>query len=134
MKIVNRNDKKLTSNQQPQLNQLTQSISNLNDKLKNYEKLQDDVKELKDVLKQILNDNKIKPEHIYKSVAGFNKMKKVFDQFKNLFNINECETNPCKNGASCLDLFGGYLCQCSDGWNGKNCDQDMDECKFPFIN
>ncbi|XP_068717618.1 uncharacterized protein [Montipora capricornis] len=35
---------------------------------------------------------------------------------------------PCKNGAQCINLVGGYSCKCPDGFKGKNCDQDINEC------
>ena len=133
LKLLNNykgDQQQLTLNQQPQLNRLTQTVSDLKDKLKNYERLQDDVKEMKDVLKKMLNDNKIKPDSVYKAVVGYKKMKKVFDKFKDLLDVNECQSNPCKNGAQCLDLFGNYLCQCPDGWQGKDCGLDVDECKL----
>ena len=119
----------LAANQQPQIGRLTQSISELKDKLRNYDKLQDDVKELKETVKQMLNDNKIKPESVSRAASGYKKMKKVFDKINDLLKTNECDQNPCKNSATCLDLFGDYLCQCADGWSGKNCDQDIDECE-----
>ncbi|XP_067043371.1 uncharacterized protein [Acropora muricata] len=36
---------------------------------------------------------------------------------------------PCKNGAQCTNIVGGYHCKCSGGFKGKNCDEDIDECK-----
>lgn len=35
-----------------------------------------------------------------------------------------CEkNNPCVNGATC-----GYICKCPVGWQGANCDEDIDDC------
>ena len=31
-------------------------------------------------------------------------------------NINECESNPCLNGAKCTDLENKYECKCLDGF------------------
>ena len=36
-------------------------------------------------------------------------------------NINECDPNPCKNGATCVDGVANYICICSVGYTGKNC-------------
>ncbi|XP_060567440.1 uncharacterized protein LOC132726185, partial [Ruditapes philippinarum] len=36
--------------------------------------------------------------------------------------INECASNPCKNGATCVDRVNSYQCQCSPGYIGTNCD------------
>ena len=32
------------------------------------------------------------------------------------------------NGANCVDLKDNYLCQCPDGYWGKNCQLEVDEC------
>lgn len=32
-----------------------------------------------------------------------------------------CESNPCKNGATCQDVDNGYKCTCLPGWTGDNC-------------
>ncbi|XP_027054566.1 neurogenic locus Notch protein-like [Pocillopora damicornis] len=38
--------------------------------------------------------------------------------------VDECESSPCKNGASCKITQDGYSCQpCPAGWDGKNCDE-----------
>ena len=38
--------------------------------------------------------------------------------------IDECKSNPCKNGAQCTNTPGDYTCKCVGGWfTGKNCDQ-----------
>lgn len=107
---------------------LNQQVTELKDKLKDYDRLQDDVKALKDTIKEMLNDNKIKPEKVYQSVSGYRKIRKLVDKFKDLMEVDECKSNPCKNEATCLDLFGSYLCSCTDGWTGKDCSQDIDEC------
>ena len=35
--------------------------------------------------------------------------------------INECAVSPCKNGATCQNIFGSYLCRCKAGFTGRNC-------------
>ena len=51
--------------------------------------------------------------------------------------INECDPNPCQNGASCVDGIADYTCICPvnshesnpvAGWTGKNCTDDVNEC------
>ena len=37
--------------------------------------------------------------------------------------MDECESSPCLNAATCVDLENGYRCQCSDGWQGVTCNQ-----------
>ncbi len=36
--------------------------------------------------------------------------------------INECLPNPCNNDGTCVNGFGSYLCQCMDGFTGRECD------------
>lgn len=42
--------------------------------------------------------------------------------------IDECESGPCHNGATCHDLIGTYSCECLPGFAGIDCELDVDEC------
>ncbi|XP_060560086.1 fibropellin-3-like isoform X4 [Ruditapes philippinarum] len=42
--------------------------------------------------------------------------------------INECSSNPCKNGGICKDLVNEYECTCVAGYDGMNCENDINEC------
>lgn len=42
--------------------------------------------------------------------------------------IDECESSPCKHGATCVDLVNDYQCNCAPGYSGSNCEIDIDEC------
>ena len=46
----------------------------------------------------------------------------------NIETYNECSSNPCQNGATCDDGRGNYTCRCAEGWQGANCETDVDEC------
>uniref|UniRef100_A0A7N6AB15 Delta-like protein n=1 Tax=Anabas testudineus TaxID=64144 RepID=A0A7N6AB15_ANATE len=37
-------------------------------------------------------------------------------------NINDCESNPCRNGGTCIDKVSVYQCICGDGWEGVHCE------------
>ena len=42
-----------------------------------------------------------------------------------------CDSSPCLNGASCVDTNAsstGYECTCVAGYEGVNCELDVDEC------
>jgi len=41
---------------------------------------------------------------------------------------NNCDSNPCQNGGTCVNTFDGYFCQCPDNWEGLTCSQDVNEC------
>ncbi|XP_041667539.1 protein crumbs homolog 2a [Cheilinus undulatus] len=44
-------------------------------------------------------------------------------------NINECESEPCQNGATCEDQINGFICTCSEGFLGDLCEVNIDECE-----
>ncbi|XP_044168082.1 fibropellin-1-like, partial [Acropora millepora] len=37
-------------------------------------------------------------------------------------------SKPCKNNATCVNNNGDYRCICKPGYQGKNCEQDINEC------
>ena len=45
---------------------------------------------------------------------------------------NQCELGPCLNGGACAidqSVVGfGYRCDCQPGYEGQNCEIDIDEC------
>lgn len=44
-------------------------------------------------------------------------------------NLNECQSNPCKNAGVCIDGIGNYSCDCSHtGYVGNNCEININEC------
>uniref|UniRef100_A0A8W8ML71 Uncharacterized protein n=1 Tax=Magallana gigas TaxID=29159 RepID=A0A8W8ML71_MAGGI len=42
--------------------------------------------------------------------------------------VDECQKNPCLNGATCTNTPGSFTCTCDAGWTGIVCDEDIDEC------
>ncbi|XP_046466404.1 cubilin [Neodiprion pinetum] len=41
---------------------------------------------------------------------------------------DECASNPCQNGGTCEDMIDGYKCRCREGWEGPQCNVDVNEC------
>jgi len=37
--------------------------------------------------------------------------------------FNECDSNPCRNGAQCIDEINRYRCVCPSGFTGINCER-----------
>ena len=42
--------------------------------------------------------------------------------------INECDSHPCMNGATCNDAVNAYNCTCVGGYEGVNCENGMFYC------
>lgn len=42
--------------------------------------------------------------------------------------INECQSHPCQNGGTCIDLVGHYICSCPPGTLGVLCEINEDDC------
>lgn len=44
------------------------------------------------------------------------------------------EFNPCQNDAVCVPInqlgITDYLCNCKVGWQGRNCSENVDDCKY----
>ena len=55
----------------------------------------------------------------------------MFSGFYCNVDVDECKTQPgiCKNGATCMNTpVGSYTCICVNGWTGKNCTTNIDDC------
>lgn len=42
--------------------------------------------------------------------------------------VDECVSNPCLNGATCIDAVNSYQCQCRNGYTGLRCEKAIDYC------
>ena len=68
-------------------------------------------------------------------------------------NPDDCASSPCQNGATCTvikkflhatlallfsfakDLVNGFMCNCTDGFEGEACETDHDDCQpYPCEN
>ncbi len=47
-----------------------------------------------------------------------------------ILEINECESSPCSNGATCMDNLNQYHCICQPGYNSTNCQNGMRHTKM----
>ena len=46
----------------------------------------------------------------------------IFD-YNLVLDGNECSTNPCQNGGTCVDGCASYTCRCRSSYSGTNCEQ-----------
>ena len=44
---------------------------------------------------------------------------------------DDCASSPCSNGATCHDLFNGYICKCTESSHGTNCEKVETTAAFP---
>lgn len=49
--------------------------------------------------------------------------------------INECQSHPCQNGGTCIDLVGHYICSCPPGTLGTKTHYylSIDLSTYPFV-
>ncbi|XP_063877551.1 sushi, von Willebrand factor type A, EGF and pentraxin domain-containing protein 1-like isoform X4 [Scylla paramamosain] len=43
--------------------------------------------------------------------------------------INDCFSEPCLNSATCVPMASGYMCECSPGFSGEQCQTEVNECE-----
>ena len=56
------------------------------------------------------------------SISNFDFWKRNFHLLlSSSSDINECASNPCQNGGTCVDAVNGYSCSCVNGWAGEHC-------------
>lgn len=46
----------------------------------------------------------------------------VMNKYIYFSETNECNSNPCQNGASCIDEVNRYTCSCASGYMGTHCE------------
>uniref|UniRef100_A0A8B9SND0 Fibulin-7 n=1 Tax=Anas platyrhynchos TaxID=8839 RepID=A0A8B9SND0_ANAPL len=45
--------------------------------------------------------------------------------------IDDCSSNPCANGGTCVDGNQSYMCLCPRGWSGTSCQSPVYTCRCP---
>ncbi|KAJ7403811.1 Coagulation factor IX [Pitangus sulphuratus] len=52
----------------------------------------------------------------------FENQEKTMEFWKTYIDGDQCDPNPCKNGAVCKDGINSYVCWCPAGYEGRNCE------------
>ena len=46
----------------------------------------------------------------------------IYNILPSLIDIDECASDPCQNGGTCLDQINSYNCSCVAGYIGSDCE------------
>ncbi|NWI15438.1 FA9 factor, partial [Crypturellus soui] len=57
--------------------------------------------------------------------CSYEEAREVFENTEKTVDGDQCDPNPCKNGAVCKDGVGSYVCWCPAGYEGRNCEIDF---------
>lgn len=52
------------------------------------------------------------------------------DRLLATLNEDNCRSNPCRNGGTCVDMYDDFDCRCPLNWEGKTCSTDVNECGY----
>ncbi|XP_009559247.2 coagulation factor IX [Cuculus canorus] len=55
----------------------------------------------------------------------FENTEKTMEFWNTYIDGDQCDPNPCKNGAVCKDAVSSYVCWCPAGYEGRNCEIDF---------
>ncbi|XP_072179392.1 LOW QUALITY PROTEIN: uncharacterized protein [Diadema setosum] len=61
------------------------------------------------------------PGHLSTPNRGAQDVQDCIDQ-------DDCASEPCHNGSTCVDLVDSFRCNCAPGFEGVTCEVDIDEC------
>ena len=59
---------------------------------------------------------------------GWSDNKCSFFVFYFILEVDTCVSSPCMNGATCVNTKESYCCDCAPGYNGVNCENEINEC------
>ncbi|KAE8596094.1 hypothetical protein XENTR_v10015965 [Xenopus tropicalis] len=52
-----------------------------------------------------------------------------FESLQQALSRKACNSNPCQNAGTCLNLLDSFFCLCPDQWQGPTCAEDVNECQ-----
>ncbi|XP_039599327.1 neurocan core protein-like, partial [Polypterus senegalus] len=56
----------------------------------------------------------------------------LLEELMILKNIDDCQSNPCKNGGTCIDEINSFVCLCLPSYGGDTCDKDTEGCEHSW--
>lgn len=55
----------------------------------------------------------------------FKDYRRTMDFWRSYSDRDQCLSNPCHNGGTCSNSFRNYVCLCPEGYEGRNCEFDI---------
>ncbi|XP_023260204.1 neurocan core protein-like, partial [Seriola lalandi dorsalis] len=46
--------------------------------------------------------------------------------------IDDCQSNPCQNGGTCIDEINSFVCLCLPSYGGATCEKDTEGCEHTW--
>ncbi|RWS22865.1 cubilin-like protein, partial [Leptotrombidium deliense] len=115
---------------QDKITKLEQLLVSLSDSINGTQVIQESVKSVKEKIDGILGTgaNALTPFRVRLALRRITRMQNDLNALKFSVSKNECKSNPCKNGGTCVDGYKTFYCRCTNGWRGDTCETDVDEC------
>ncbi|KAM4705286.1 LOW QUALITY PROTEIN: cubilin [Rhinophrynus dorsalis] len=122
----------------------TSQMKNIEFKTGSYGKVKINDEDITELLSQI-RKNKEEIELLKASAVGTNQSvthqitqlnSKLTDIEVRIQSLQEtisrkpCNSNPCRNSGTCLDLLDSFFCVCTSRWQGPICADDVNECQI----
>ncbi|XP_072020163.1 LOW QUALITY PROTEIN: cubilin-like [Amphiura filiformis] len=85
-----------------------------------------DVQDLKSRVTALENADTIPPDLLQRVTQLETQVSSLNSGLSN----NDCNNNPCRNGGTCINLYQGYQCRCTPGYQGTTCNDDVNECSI----
>ncbi|XP_060048215.1 cubilin [Erinaceus europaeus] len=57
-------------------------------------------------------------------------LERKFQSLQQIIDKRVCNSNPCQNGGTCLNLHDSFYCICPSQWKGPLCSVDVNECEI----
>eukprot|EP00058_Branchiostoma_floridae_P006280 XP_002591768.1 hypothetical protein BRAFLDRAFT_83542 [Branchiostoma floridae] len=73
----------------------------------------------------------IKTRYIRVVVKTYHVAAKMRIEFLGCDDTDDCQSNPCKNGGTCVDGLNSYSCNCTNGFSGDTCEEKATTVELP---
>ncbi|XP_053120680.1 cubilin [Hemicordylus capensis] len=83
---------------------------------------------------EILELKRVIPQNVSSQITQLHsKIVNIENRFQSLeqtFLRKACNSNPCQNSGTCINLLDAFFCLCPNNWQGPFCSVDVNECQI----